>query len=95
VPKGIPHSEFLSWADEDQDKALQWALAEGQKCPHCGTVPADWLDANGRYVFPDPYVVRVNACVGCQILEEEKKAAEKTGEDMTGVYMSLVENPDG
>lgn len=83
---------FLTWDEDDQDKALQWTMHQNHKCQNCGTSPDEWVDSDGRWVYPSPYVVEVTACTGCQELEEEKKRAEGEGQDLTGVYMSLVAN---
>ena len=37
APRGIPHSDFLNWEQDDQDKALAWQVDEADKCPGCGT----------------------------------------------------------
>jgi hypothetical protein len=37
APRGIAHSVFLGWPDEDQDKALAWAAEEAERCPGCHT----------------------------------------------------------
>lgn len=92
MPKGIPHSKFLSWGEDDQEKALQWTALEQARCPNCGTIPANWLDENGRWVEPSPYVLQVVECTGCKEMDEEKQKAETTGQDLKGVYMSWVPN---
>jgi len=72
-PRGIPHSQFLSWDPDDQDKALAWMLHEGEKCPGCGTFPSEWLDDEGYPVDPEPYDPKSLLCVGCKTLAEKQE----------------------
>lgn len=69
-PQGIPHSVFLKWKEEDQDKALAWVVHNRLKCGRCGTVTSDWLDEAGMDREPPPYVAVTELCVGCQILKD-------------------------
>lgn len=43
-PRGIAHSQFLTWPDRDRDLALAWLLARAGRCPGCGTPTADMGD---------------------------------------------------
>lgn len=40
----IPHSKFLKWDREDQEKALAQFAYERQRCTNCGIHPDDWPD---------------------------------------------------
>lgn len=78
VPLGIPHSKFLSWSDEDQDKALQYVLRENSRCKRCGTFPEDWLeydeDIGGMVARePAPLEVESHKCYGCLELQEAEE----------------------
>jgi hypothetical protein len=66
APRGLPHSVFLSWSPDDQDKALAWLIDEESRCSECGTVPAEWLAADGKKLaVPPPYEADVDFCGGC------------------------------
>lgn len=65
VPLGIPHSRFLGWDQDDQDKALAYIEQMSTVCSGCGTRKVDWeLDRNA-------YIGDLDHCEGCQRLEEE------------------------
>lgn len=34
--RGIAHSVFLTWSEDDQDKVLAWQAIQRAKCPGCG-----------------------------------------------------------
>lgn len=76
VPLGIPHSEFLSWSELDQDKALAWKREQSKVCRGCGTRKEEWE----RDKFA--YVGHIEHCPGCEALEQEKehlREAEEKG----------------
>lgn len=65
----LRHSEFLSWSDDDQDKAIA-ALAyeferDAARCPSCHTARADWVDEDGRDLAVPAWAARVSTCPGC------------------------------
>lgn len=72
----IPHSEFLSWAVEDQEKALGHFVYEGQRCGNCGIHPDDWPD-------PDEPVFEATTrvCPGCAELDRFGRWAKERSED--------------
>lgn len=67
VPIGLPHSQFQSWSDEDQDKALAFRRRERSLCPGCGTSKEEWR------VDPDAYLADVEVCHGCERVELENE----------------------
>ena len=67
VPLGIPHSRFLSWSEEDQDKALAYLREMAQVCSDCGTRGAEWVDDKFAYIGDS---VR---CSGCEVLAQERR----------------------
>ena len=67
-------------------------IMQSTKCPNCGTIPEEWIQENGRWVEPPPYVTRVTRCTGCIAIDEEKKQAAQYDEEMVGVYIGLTEN---
>lgn len=64
-PIGLPHSQFLSWSEGDQDAALAWMLDKAEKCGRCGSYPGEWVDEKGRKVQPPPMFARTHQCLGC------------------------------
>lgn len=70
---GIPHSEFLSWRDDDQDKALAYAAFDRSICGGCGTRPAEW-EADRH-----AYSAAVHSCPGCRETGAMKRAMERAG----------------
>lgn len=81
VPLGLPHSEFLSWEDEDQDKALAYLRDKATVCGGCGTRPREW--AGDRFAF----VAQHSVCPGCEVLEMEP---DNVHENQKGVRYFLV-----
>ena len=79
VPLGLPHSEFLSWSDEDQDKALAFLRVRAETCA-CGTRREEW--DNDRFAF----VAESYTCPGCEVLEMEHDNIDK---DRKGVKTYL------
>jgi hypothetical protein len=67
VPRGIPHSVFLEWDEDDQDKALAYQRLKARSCPSCGTLPEDWEEDE------DAYVGWHDNCSGCAALERERE----------------------
>jgi hypothetical protein len=76
---GIPHSRFLSWSEQDQDKALLWMIEERSKCPSCGTHHDEWWEAvedgkgKEQPKSPPPYVAETRTCLGCEILGDARE----------------------
>jgi len=80
-PRALPHSQFLSWDPDDQDKALAWLLEDMSRCPGCGTHPDDWIGEEKYPLEPPPYSVGSQRCLGCVAAERERK---KFPENATG-----------
>jgi hypothetical protein len=91
VPLGIPHSTFLQWDEEDQDKAIAWSIEERSRCSRCGTKPQDWLDERGRVLEPPPYRATDRRCYGCATLDSHRE--EIPGDLRSSVDAYLV--PEG
>lgn len=81
VPLGIPHSRFLAWDEDDQDKALAYQAEMRTVCPSCGTREADWERD------PDAYVGDLRFCEGCARQERE---LENKPDDAKGLHPRLV-----
>lgn len=91
----IPHSQFLSWDEEDQAKALGYFYHEAQRCAACGIHPDDW---------PDPaeplFEAVAETCPGCAELDRYKRWQEEQMENapksaMDGVRSHLRRVADG
>ena len=98
---GIRHGLFMDWPPEDQAKALGLALHEAQEqarsCPRCGRDPSEWVDEDGRSIFPPPYVVEWENCMACTTLDREEKRARKQAGDYgldAGQRAVLRPNPE-
>lgn len=89
VPLGIPHSQFLSWADDDQDKALAWLQERAQHCSRCGTRPDQWDPAKGGSRFA--FYAELDRCLGCEVIDQAQRDIPQ-GE--LGVKVLLLPNDD-
>lgn len=67
-PRGIPHSEFLSWPVDDQAKALGWMAEQAARCSQCGTAEWEW-EEDGEAYHAEPYV-----CRGCARTENVRQS---------------------
>lgn len=81
MPLGLPHSQFLSWSLEDQDKALAYNRHLRSACSGCGTRQSEW-DHN-----PNAYLGDLYHCEGCARLEEERNNAP---ENSAGLHIRLL-----
>ena len=81
APKGIPHSRFLAWSEDDQDKALAWQRHEALACGGCGTREGEW-EAD-----PLAWLGDIVHCPGCAALEQER---ENIPEGSRGMRVRLV-----
>jgi hypothetical protein len=82
----IPHSQFLSWSQDDRDKAIWSLLRERQACQGCGTRPDEWegdLDA---------YKAETQMCHGCRAVSI---AREQNKDAPAGVHVTLRRRGDG
>lgn len=89
-PAGIPHSQFLAWSQDDQDKALGWLIDKGEKCPGCGTYPDEWLDEDGVPHEEEPYELHDMVCRACMLMGKERK---NTPEERTDGVMYFFSRP--
>lgn len=81
VPRGIPHSRFLSWSELDQDKALAWVRRQALHCKGCGTRQEEWDEDRFAYVA-ESYI-----CPGCEVIAQER---ENVPDKQKGVHIKLV-----
>lgn len=90
-PRGIPHSHFLGgpveWTPLDRHKAIWWMLREAEKCPSCGTRPAEWDPAQGGQM--QPYIAVQHRCWGCVTTAS---AQDQLDEDEPGLSIRLQAN---
>lgn len=88
VPLGIPHSEFLSWPDVDQDKAIDFVQYQRGACPGCGTRREEW-EAD-RFA----YVAESERCPGCEVIAQEQDSVPDDA-DTRGVRWFLKRRRKG
>ncbi len=81
-PLGLPHSVFLTWDDDDRDKAVAYTRAMHHICKGCGTRPEEW-EAN-----PNAYIGDIYKCEGCVRLEGERENAAESTEK--GLHVRLL-----
>lgn len=79
VPLGIPHSEFLSWSEDDQDKALAWQAEQADQCPSCGHPLRLTTDPDLRMTWQ----VEEATCFAC--LKSDAHRRNQADRDMAGV----------
>lgn len=95
VPLGIPHSVFLAWPPDDQDKALAYLRHRAEYCS-CGTRTRDWknLDGSPNYFS---FVATSETCLGCEAIEiqQDNIADNLPKEHRRGVKTWLIPNPEG
>lgn len=92
-PIGLPHSQFLGWSYDDQDKAIAWSLDRKSKCGTCGTVTSEWLDEEGRDREPPPYEAKTQICLGCQSLADKQNEIPEDRRSFTQVYFQPWSEP--
>lgn len=80
VPLGIPHSTFLAWPDDDQDKALLFKREQADYC-QCG------VQRSALAEDPSQFAAVWEQCPGCELLEMER---DNVPEGMKGVTFRLV-----
>ena len=94
VPLGIPHSEFKSWSESDQDKALAFNIAKNEICDMCGSREADWVDEETGRLLEKPYLTPVGIrCHGCAQIAQYKESTYKDGTP-DGVRIVLWDDED-
>jgi hypothetical protein len=79
--KGIPHSEFLKWSNEDRSKTLAYAMEQSLRCVSCGTASWEWDENRFAYTAVDDF------CPGCY-----QKAQFQDGESrsLPGTSVKLI-----
>lgn len=87
MPLGIPHSTFLSWPLDDQDKALAYQAVQRETCPDCGTRGDHWQHEDGT---PDPQalVAEETVCLGCAAAAKARAGVDP--DDSAGVRIRLT-----
>jgi hypothetical protein len=84
---GMRHSEFLSWPELDQDKAVAYAAYAASVCQGCGTRPEEWEPehAGDRHA----YEASVLTCPGCQVRGDLERELRE-GDEASGRYVVLI-----
>ena len=93
--RGIPHSEFLGWDEEDQEKAIVWLTEQRLKCPDCGTREDEWNPKMGGELAA--YHVYTYQCMVCKSIEDAHKDArikdgKRKGQLPPGFKARLIPN---
>ncbi|MGR6922547.1 hypothetical protein ACU635_50550 [[Actinomadura] parvosata] len=86
----IPHSVFLSWSDEDRDKAIWHHIWRRQTCKSCGTRPDEWDESRGGHRYA--YVAEPRRCRGCEV--KEAAHASLVGDEGRGVHIVMLRNEE-
>lgn len=91
MPHGIPHSVFLNWDPDDQDKALAYMRAQREPCGRCGTRESEWEKDKFAYIG------QTRHCLGCETLKQESENVPEDMRDFVHVYLApkhLAKPPD-
>lgn len=83
-PRGIPHSEFLSWPLDDQAKALGWMAEDAQKCSECGTADWEWMED------PNAYHAGPHVCRGCTAVAVARQEYASYAGKVSGLKIQLL-----
>jgi len=81
-PRALALSDFLRWAQKDQDAALEWSAYESRRCRSCGTHPDEWAD--DRFA----YHAHLSQCKGCQRQQGLSEASETRTERGVSAVMA-------
>lgn len=87
---GIPHSVFLSWSDDDRDKATWHHIWKRQECGGCGTRAEEWDETRGGHRHA--YIAEPRRCRGCEVKAGAQKSV--TPDDGEGVHIVLLKNEE-
>lgn len=91
APRGIAHSTFLSWSEDDQDKALAWLVDQRERCSSCNTYRDEWFEDDGiTPKSPPPYVAWEQRDPGCEQIETMQEQMSRAGRSMHGVRVGLI-----
>lgn len=78
--QAMPHSEFLSWDQDDRDKAVAQMMEKSGYCSLCGTAEWEWEEN------PHAYTPEERVCRGCYM----KESASEDAGSMHGTSIELV-----
>lgn len=84
----IPHSEFLGWADVDQDKARAFHRYLQSVCGGCGTRPEEWDEKAGGHRHA--YSAITDECPGCRARGQLESHLRQSKDDNAGVRIVLL-----
>lgn len=80
VDKGIPHSEFLEWSQEDRAKTIAYISEQALSCSMCGTSSWEWEEN------PHAYAPEETHCRGCYL----KSVASEDSGKLPGTTVTLA-----
>lgn len=84
----IPHSEFLSWSEDDRAKAMWQYARERATCGSCGTRPDEWVGPDGPRL--DAYEPVAQLCHGCRAISHKR---EQQGEKPPAGLQIVLKRP--
>jgi hypothetical protein len=88
APLGIPHSQFLRWSTDDQDKAMAYEVYKRTVCHKCGTIPEDWIDhETGRELDDPPFEPVTRYCQGCATMEDAREEIPADRRSLITVFL--------
>lgn len=95
---GVYHGHFQDWPPEEQAKCMAFIMHEQKRkaehCSMCGTKPDSWLDDEGRFLVPAPFVAEWENCPGCTAVGRREKDREKQLDMDKGMRVVLKPNPE-
>lgn len=86
---GIPHSVFLGWDEDDQDKAIGYLRWKRECCQGCGVHPSEWPTDPIDAEQDPPFRAVRSFCFGCQMTTESRK--DVPSEHVMAVRVSLAQ----
>jgi len=81
----ISHSQFLAWAEEDQDLAIAYHIFQARFCQNCGSDAAKW--ENDRFAYEAEFY----RCRGCEMVELKEKELQEQKSPSHGMKVVLKE----
>ena len=84
---GVPHSQILTWSDDDRQKLYMWELERRLACPECHTRLEEWEGRSNRHA----YIPQTFICPGCAAAGDAMEAAQNNakGSKSRGVMAGL------
>lgn len=81
----IPHEEFASWSEEDQDLAIAYHLFQARFCGNCGTDSVKWEE--NKFAYEAEFY----RCRGCEMRELKEQELQDQKSPSYGMKIVLKE----